>query len=190
MTTISSNVCRSAFMTVVTLTAVVSLNHTFKHTPPFYGLEHLTHWFLLLCASALVVRAHWWTSLVSTIGVIVLTLHWTLVSCRIRDRPDRENASHNLLCYLALPVLAVAAAVSTGSYKAPLSRTLTGLFVLVLVYTATLETHDRTFPDRPAYPNLPLPPPVFSVIAFILGAAWLGLMHALKPHAPFLSFKW
>ena len=179
-------------MTVVALIAIASLNLAFKHAPPYHGLEHVTHWFLLLCVSALVVRAHWWTSIVSTLGMIVLVLHWTLVSIGVRDPPcHRNNALHDSLCYVALPILAVAIAVSTGSFRAPLSRTISGLFVLIAVYTATLEAHERSRPGHPAYPGLPLPPLAMSAIGFAFGAAFLGAMRrATNLHTRFLSFEW
>lgn len=181
---------RSVVTTLAILTAVASLNHAFKHKPSFYGLEHLTHWFLLLTLSAAAARARWWTAVVSSIGVVVLLLHWSLVFLGVREHPNRENASHNLLCYLALPLLVVAAAASSGAYAARLTQTVPSLAVFVAVYACILCTHDARFPHAPAYARLPLPTPAFAAASFLLGTLFLAGMHWLRPRLQLLSLEW
>jgi hypothetical protein len=56
---------------------------------------------------------------------------------------------------------------------------------VVAVYTAIASAHDRRFPHAPAYPSLPLPLPLMSVLG--LGVACVTLVLARRAHAPRLS---
>lgn len=177
-------------MTLVALAVIACLNHVFKHPPPFHGLQHLTHWFLLLAVSALVVRARWWTASVSAVGVVVVVLHWALVLVGARHPPQGKHAVQNLLCYAVLPLLAFAAAAATDAYEAPLARTVPSLVVMLLVCTAVVMMHDRNPANPPAYSNVPCPVPVLCAMAILCGTLWLLVMRRLRPRAPWLTFDW
>lgn len=177
-------------MTLVALVAIACLNHVFKHPPPFHGLQHLTHWFLMLALSALVVRSPWWSASVSAVGVVVFTLHWALVLMGARRPPEGKHVTQNILCYAVLPVLACAAAAATRAYDAPLARTVPSLIVMVAAYTLVVALHDRDPANRPAYPKVPCPVPLLSIVAVLCGTLWLLVMRRLRPRAAWLTFDW
>lgn len=171
--------CETALATAVGMLTLACMNHAISDKPPFYHLQYATHWFLLMSISAFVAKTDWWTAAVSSFGVQIFILHWSLVMLGVRPPPNSSKVLQNLNCYLVLPIIMIWYACHANAYTSALSDTITSTAVINIIITSIICVHDRISPN-PVYPNLPLPVAVLSLGMFSISTVWLISHHNNK----------
>lgn len=167
-----------------------SVSQLFLHKEGL-GLNHLTTWWLLLTIACLLLNsnprakqdAKWVSYLTSVIGLLVMLLHWTLVSQGYRPKLSDRNTIRYATVYTLLPILVILSCSKHNVYSGNANAAYKSVATFVVVYSFLSCRHDSLFPGEKTYDRLPYPMEWMCLVGGVFSLLLTKGLHTLSPKA-------